>query len=108
MRQQLFGHILTLELSYSLATSQSVWLCEEVRHELVMLLQTVGIRCSVVLADANELTGSSPSLVQQLVKRVLSIGPRLPEYEGSCAAALQEGSSVHLYPFPIGFHVELL
>mmetsp|Transcript_41491 Transcript_41491/g.98322 ORF Transcript_41491/g.98322 Transcript_41491/m.98322 type:complete len:541 (-) Transcript_41491:159-1781(-) len=90
------------------ADRQGVGLREEVAHELVVVGHDLALQVHALLAlhDADELARDDAALVDELVERVLAVGPGLAKVDLS--AVVGERRAVNRDALPVGLHRHLL
>ena len=108
--QEMVWHPSSLELLDALANSQSIWLSEEVRHQLVVVVDDFSVKLDwcLGLGEANELSWDHSALVHQLVEAVLSVGAWLSEDDWTTIDAFIVANVVSSHGLTIALHVALL
>ena len=91
-----------------LAIRQSIGLREEVGHELIVVGNRLSVhvnRC-LTLAETNEIGRYDPSLVHELVERMLSVGAGLSKVD--LTGLEGQGRAIDRHALAVGFHIDLL
>ena len=104
------GDTLGRELLVGLAERERIRLCEEVRHQLVVVAHdfVVGVDRSLGLRKSDELGCDHTPLMHQLVEAVLAVSPWLAENDRARVDTLVETNAVLRARLAVALHVELL
>mmetsp|Transcript_30077 Transcript_30077/g.65606 ORF Transcript_30077/g.65606 Transcript_30077/m.65606 type:complete len:281 (-) Transcript_30077:904-1746(-) len=105
---ELLRHAFCLQFLRCLAQSQCIWLCKEVRHQLVVVGDGLPCKLYRILRDlkADELRRNDSSLVHELVEGMLTIRARFAEVNGSRTNGYLR--AIHLHTLAVALHIQLL